>query len=701
MAAQQAQAAPPDFISDADMQAAQGQPSAAAPPDFISDADMQKAQASQPSAGGSGWDAYGSAMASAPSNTKAIVNNLPQIGGLVGGVLGTPFDAISGPLGNIAGAGIGGAAGSAIKNVANKWLDPQNTTSGMDSITQPIVEGAKQAAWQAGAEVLNPVVGKALSWGGKKVLSSLGGVNPAVIDEYLQNADRINSSQTVDQLKEVSDKFVGNLSSDLENKKLTLDQAQDAFSALGSDLKDKYRSAGYDARDAVSAATQALQDSHQNAIQSTAQDIVDTIGQLRKQVVQGSSESFDILGQSGQSIPVAPIKGKVTNLINDLKIAGKTPIGDDATAAANQLQTIRDALNQFPKQLPASEAKKMVQQLQQSTTYGQGPGTFSQSGDKALKDISSYLGDTLKSNIPAYADKMLGVSADTGLLKNVSDFQDPGAAAGLLSRINNPTQIERKDAITQLGNKFGKNFLQATDKSSLPEAGLLQKAQNNLDAFRPDKVSSAISDTLSNSPEAANLQQAQQGVNQAQDALDPFKSLAPNVAGQTQAQQKLLQLAKGKNIELDKMFDQLGKMTDTDFVQSMHDQNVLAAFQKGATNGSRNVFFGSVLGFLLHGPMGAAAGAGAGRVADQYGPALTKQVLDGAMSLSKNPTMSKLMSLSLPPDVKDRMKVGFENWMMQKMAPSPKQPQYGLMAPSAAPTAPPPNFSTIPGRNGQ
>jgi hypothetical protein len=47
------------------------------------------------------------------------------------------------------------------------------------------------------------------------------------------------------------------------------------------------------------------------------------------------------------------------------------------------------------------------------------------------------------------------------------------------------------------------------------------------------------------------------------------------------------------------MFQRLGKMTDTDFIQAMHDRRILDTFEKGATNGSRNTLMGGVIGFLF------------------------------------------------------------------------------------------------------
>ena len=599
---------------------------------------------------------------------RATVNQLPTIGGVVGGILGTPADIVSGPMGNIVGAGIGGALGQSAKGLINSYIDPNNapkTTT--QALTEPVKEGLNQAAWQGGGEIAGKALSGIASYAIPKAVSLFGGVNPQVISEYLGNADRINSSKTIEQLKDISDDFVGKLSSDLADKNLNLSQAQDAFNALKTDLGNKYQTMGYDARASLQSANQTLKDAHTSTIQNTAQDIVSTIQQLRDEVTKGSSKSFDILENDNVSVPVDPIKRQLTQLMNELKIAGKTPIGSDANTAFNQLQSIRTDLNEFPKTLPGPEVKKLIQQLQKSVTYGQNSAEFSQTGQAAIKDLTQSVNERLKNLSQPYREQMEDVAQNTGLLNRISPFADRATGAGLLSRIEQPTQINNRQALQELGNKYNADFLGAANPENLPEHGLVQKAENNLANLRPDIVKQKISGELTASPENAQLQNAQTAQQAAQTALNPFKSLAPNIAGQTQAQQKLVQLAKGKNIELADMFDQLGKMTNTDFIQATKDQNVLAAFNKGAVNGSRRTVLGSVTGYALGGLPGMSIGGQIGFASDYYGPSVTKAILNGALKVSKSPTIRTVMGLDLPVEVKHRMINALANYGGQTM----------------------------------
>lgn len=94
---------------------------------------------------------------------RATVNALPVMGGIVGGVLGTPADIVSGPGGNIAGAAIGGTMGAALKNAINSRIDPENAPkTATEAFTNPLVEGATQGALQGVGEVAAPLVSGAL-----------------------------------------------------------------------------------------------------------------------------------------------------------------------------------------------------------------------------------------------------------------------------------------------------------------------------------------------------------------------------------------------------------------------------------------------------------------------------------------------------------------------------------------------------------
>lgn len=560
-----------------------------------------------------------------------------------------------------------GIQGGALGFAANPNAEGESTDLNIDKRATSALTGAALGA------AIPPTIaaGKGLIQGGKVaasetssyMLSNLFGVRRPVIKEYVQFSNRINASPNIEALKTVSDDFVGKLSEDVQSAKLKLSDAKEAFNGFKTDLSNAYQSHGFEAREAVASAKETLSNAYRARLEDTAQDLVDTIKQLQGDVGKGSAKSFEILEGSGVDIPVAPVKAKLTLLMNELKIAGAPPVGSDAKAAYSQLQSIRDTLDEFPKRIPAAETKKLLQQIQRSASYGQGPGQFSQSADKALKELGSSINSNLKGKVPAYDQQMESVAADTGLLKNAQDFGDRSTGAGLLKNIDNPNQADRRATLEALGKRYNSDFVSRVNPDKLPEAGLLSNAEQNASNFRPDRVKEVLNSRLAASAEQGALTQAEKAVGESESELAPFKSLAPNAADQTRVQAALKTLAKGENVETIEMFKKLGKLTDTDFVQAMHDQHILAAFEKGAVNGSRNTMFGSVLGYLMGGVGGAGAGAGIGRLVDQFGPVMTKKILNGYIKVVNSPSLATIRALDLPPQLKERFAQGISNFI--------------------------------------
>lgn len=637
-------------------------------------------------------------------SVKSTIDSLPMLGGVAGGILGTPADVVAGPMGNVAGAAVGGYLGTAAKNLINRYYDPKSapqTTT--DAITQPVVGGLEQGLMQGTGEAVTPYLNQGLKaaadagskvsrWAGTKLLSSLGGVKPDIIKEYGQFSDRINAAPTVDALKNVSDEFVGKLASDVDAKKVTADQAQEAFKGFQSDLKDAYKTAGYDARDAVTSAQQSLKDAHNARLQQLSGDIYDSVNRLKSEVQTGSQKALDILDNSDATrnsskgvnpfVDLDPVHSKIDSTISQLKKAGT----DESLAVADKLQAYKIRLEEMSAAdgtIPATDAKKLIQGIDKTTKYSPMAGAFDDVKNAAFKGVRTTLDESTKAAVPAYGEAMKPVAESADLLNRVQDFGDKQSAAGILGRINAPNQIERKAALDELGKRYGTDFVAAAQPENLPEQQILARAQAGQEALRPDRVADKLDQTLAASRQKSAMDAAQAGVDQAQQRLAPFKSLAPNGAGQTQAQQKLAQLGKGDNIELTDMFQKLGKLTNTDFVQAMKDQSTLAAFQKGATNGSRNTLMGALIG-SVHGGVGVgtATGAAAGRIVDQWGPAITKKVLDGIIQVSKSPTVATISALNLPDPIKRNMMVGLENYLskeggqsaLQNVASAQKEP---------------------------
>lgn len=401
--------------------------------------------------------------------------------------------------------------------------------------------------------------------------------------------------------------------------------------------------------------------------QETSQVGFQPSGKLEQVAPAKFENTPDSLRAQGKLLPARYINGSSEDQWLKNGILGKQ------VAPAVEMQPIGPKFGTANK-LQAEEVKPLIQGIDRTTTYSPFAGTFDKEKNAAFKGVRAKLDEQLKNAVPEYRQMMEPVAKDASLLERVSDFGDKQSSASLLGRLDSPSQMERKAALQELGKKYGVDFLAGAKAENLPEYQLLQKAKAAQDALRPDRVAEKLDQTLATSRQKSAFDAAKSDFEQAKAKLAPFKSLAPNGAGQTQAQQKLMQLAKGKNIELEGMFHELGKLSGTDFVQAMKDNAIQEAFKKGATNGSRNTLMGAVAGWVIGGPMGAGYGAAAGRAVDQWGPAMTKRILDGAIKVSRSPSVATIRALNIPEAAKRNMIIGLENYM-SKESGSAMRPQ--------------------------
>lgn len=120
---------------------------------------------------------------------KGAVESLPVAGGLAGGALGLA----GGPLGSVAGAGLGGAAGESIKRAVMPLLEggygkqPTELKELGKGLLETGKAGAEMAAGEAGGQVLSKVIPKAVELSGKaakKISSALTGISEKEIQTY-------------------------------------------------------------------------------------------------------------------------------------------------------------------------------------------------------------------------------------------------------------------------------------------------------------------------------------------------------------------------------------------------------------------------------------------------------------------------------------------------------------------------------------
>lgn len=195
---------------------------------------------------------------------KSAIDSLPMVGGVAGGILGTPADALTGPAGTIGGAAIGGYLGTATKNLINRYYDPKSapqTTA--DAITQPITGGVVQGLAQATGDAVAPYLVKGVqsvtspvadafkSFAARKAIAATGATGAqaakfapdagqALLDRGIVgfgDSQAAVAQKATDALNQAGEN-IGNIISDLDKKGVTVNQSDivDALRKRASNL---------------------------------------------------------------------------------------------------------------------------------------------------------------------------------------------------------------------------------------------------------------------------------------------------------------------------------------------------------------------------------------------------------------------------------------------------------------------------------
>jgi hypothetical protein len=123
---------------------------------------------------------------------------------------------------------------------------------------------------------------------------------------------------------------------------------------------------------------------------------------------------------------------------------------------------------------------------------------------------------------------------------------------------------------------------------------------------------------------------------------------------------KIKTLLSNRSDAIKNQFEKLGKATNQNFIQMVDDMNTAQAFDKEFRIGSRNVNLWSLMGLAAVGSIsaddvmtGGVGGAIIGAMADRYGPAVSRQILNNVAKVRGIPTVQKIRSMKLPDSVKE------------------------------------------------
>lgn len=579
-----------------------------------------------------------------------------------------------------------------------------------------LMDAAKtNAAWGAGFAALPPAF-KAAAATGKYAMSTVLGPKVEVINKYLANAERINKAPSIEAIKDSMDEIAIKLQDDIAAGRLSKDEADSVAKAIKQNINQVRTEATQEFGRQKFDVSRSLDDArakHRDVVKGQeaalkgvrapleiSGDVENAKRQLKDLVVSGSKGAVDTLPDD-LVINMSEVYKRLQPIKDSLNIAGVGPGTVQAGKAQDEINALMNTVGKLPAQLRARDAKKLIQQIDRAEKVIYSSGEFTDEVGQAFRAMRQGLDEGLKAHGP-YAEKMKEVAAHTKLLESVNQrFPDQRATQSKVSGLHRPTAKLDYDDLAALSSATGNSFLGDVDEyvnaqqllankrkleamsASSPEfAAMKAKEAQALRMSSPDASrdfvdgavkASGLSDDLTAAER--RILESEQRLAKAEQTREPFKTLTPGTS-----ENKINAMMRERNpIETKKLIDRLDesfggqveKNLGGKLSQSIDDRRVLDTFQKGNTNGSRNVNLMSIMGHnvgvgagalagiggTIGGPVGMFVGAASGAVIDKYGPQMAKGILDATLKIKGSPTAAKIAALDLPPDVKKTLQL--------------------------------------------
>lgn len=284
------------------------------------------------------------------------------------------------------------------------------------------------------------VAGKALSASkvmGKVAAGSLLGVKPKVMDEFVENYERIKTAPSLTEVQEAAKANVKKIKELAKTSELNL-----------------------------------------------SQDVTDQLEALKDRVGKSSAEAFDVLEQSNKSFPVTELGDVINKEQKSLLVGGKL-IGDESKAAYAYLDRLKADVAQLGEEVVAPDLKRIIQRLDADYTP-LAAGEFAQGQSaKAINSVRRGMDQLVKTRIPEYATKMKEVASLADLHARVfKEFgkSDQKALAGVRKAL-----AEKNPLTTGLLDEFAK-----AQPVALEQARAAKVASDSINSLSEDNIGNRV-----------------------------------------------------------------------------------------------------------------------------------------------------------------------------------------------------------------
>ena len=295
----------------------------------------------------------------------------------------------------------------------------------------------------------------------------------AVFEKEISDNWHSRENTAKDDLK----RLTGLLDTKMSELRAASVKASGYVEASDASLKELEREAGYSFDEKKRSLTQKLiekRDAFKNAYSDkrsalrntrpsteTAGDLVSEFEKFDRGLSTRSTEAFNTLEDSDAEISTHTLRAFFGAKMNRENIHGATLIGESGRAY-NVFKEFYEFLGEMPDKLSGSDTKKILRMIDEEAYKSVPMGQRTPLGQRQLQEVRRNIDKQLKDLIPAYAEKMESLSADTRLAQGLRDIHitDKEKILRTLGHINDPIKgpaIRQK--LQEFGKKTGRNYL--------------------------------------------------------------------------------------------------------------------------------------------------------------------------------------------------------------------------------------------------
>lgn len=600
------------------------------------------------------------------------------------------------------------AAYSAVNEIDKYMMDKPQTASSViaDIGLNSVLGGAFGAGLPlAGAAIkapISPILKKAQSlWNrrtralddgeivgpvARKIIRVFGGVADEDVNTYIAERQKVLAMPEFMEISESMGDGLAKIYENLAEKKIGTKEAKAQLDQTFKNTMNEFKSRVKDSTAARVAAEDLLAEQayrvkkelEQEVVESTAPRIIQALEKLQTSRNTLSRGARQILQNTPGNTSLVPFITRLDEMIANRQAATDTITRDALKKYRNEI------VGQYGMVLPYQNAKDVLQTLQSKGQWNTFQTAELNAPSRYFEELSSILNNQVKEEVPAYAQEMLPTAEAAELFSKLSSIKDLPAAQRVALSLNNAKANARwMPLLKDLEKLTGVNFIADLNKytspeyvkaleQSLPQFAKTQKLIQLENSLKDPETRAAIEKAINFTEESAALKTAKQQEGFAKESVESLEGIGPKnieakmrkaMAGNETAirQLKRIGIVNVPNV---------GLMTLPEVLRLI---KVRESFEKGAKNGSRNVYafskigettgaaigtLAGYLGFPEHGLLGA-AGAGwlghqigtvLGAAADVEAPAWVKWYLD--KQLDKRGDLSRLLGLKNPEDAK-------------------------------------------------